>query len=106
QVSWYGLGPHETYPDSQSAGRLGRFQASVEELVTPYVMPQENGHRSQVRWCQITDGYRGLLVAGSPLFGFSAHAWSTAALAAALHRDELVAEPRTWLHLDHRQHGL
>ena len=52
------------------------------------------------------DGHLGLLVTGAPRFGFSAHAWSTEALAAARHRDELVAEPRTWLHLDHRQHGL
>ena len=34
------------------------------------------------------------------------HPWSTGALTAARHRDELVAEPRTWLHLDHRQQGL
>jgi len=106
EATWYGLGLQETYPDSKSAGRLGRYQASVEDLETPYVMPQENGHRSDVRWCQVSDGHRGILVAGSPLFGFSAHRWSTDALASARHRDELVVEPRTWLHLDHRQHGL
>jgi beta-galactosidase/evolved beta-galactosidase subunit alpha len=106
EVAWYGLGPHETYPDSKTAGRLGRYQASVGELETPYVMPQENGHRSDVRWCQVSDDHRGILVTGAPLFGFSAHAWSTQALAEALHQDELVPEPRTWLHLDHRQYGL
>ncbi len=106
EVTWYGLGPHETYPDSMEAGRLGRYRALVEELETPYVVPQENGHRSEVRWCQFSDGHRGLLAVGAPRFGFSAHRWSTEALAAARHRDELVPEPRTWLHLDHRQHGL
>ena len=106
EVSWYGLGPHETYPDSVSAGRLGRYRASVEQMETPYVVPQENGHRSQIRWCQLSDGHQGLLVTGAPLFGFSTHRWSTSALAAARHRDELVIEPRTWLHLDHRQQGL
>jgi beta-galactosidase len=106
EVAWYGLGPHETYPDSKTAGRLGRYQASVEELETPYVVPQENGHRSDVRWFQVSDGHRGVLVTGAPLFGFSTHRWSTKALAKALHQDELVAEPRTWLHLDHRQYGL
>jgi hypothetical protein len=106
EFSWYGLGPLETYPDSKAAGRLGHYRAFVEELETPYVKPQENGHRSDVRWCQISDGHRGILVTGAPLFGFSAHPWSTEALAAARHRDELVAEPRTWLHLDHRQQGL
>ena len=106
EVSWYGLGPHETYPDSISAGRLGRYRASLEQMETPYVVPQENGHRSQTRWCQLSDGHQGLLVTGAPLFGFSTHRWSTSALAAARHRDELVVEPRTWLHLDHRQQGL
>ena len=106
EVAWYGLGPHETYPDSKTAGRLGRYQASVEELETPYVVPQENGNRSDVRWFQVSDGHRGVLVTGAPLFGFSTHRWSTKALAKALHQDELVAEPRTWLHLDHRQYGL
>jgi hypothetical protein len=106
EVDWYGLGPHETYPDSKTAGRLGRHRASVAELETPYVVPQENGHRSDVRWCQVSDGHRGIVVAGAPMFGFSAHPWSTQALAKALHQDELVPEPRTWLHLDHRQYGL
>lgn len=106
EVTWYGLGPQETYPDSMTAGRLGRYKASLEEMETTYVVPQENGHRSEVRWCQIADGHRGVLSAGGPIFGFSAHRWSTAALAGAAHRDELVPEPRTWLHFDHRQHGL
>ncbi|MCL6092169.1 MAG: DUF4981 domain-containing protein [Actinobacteria bacterium] len=106
EVTWYGLGPQETYPDSMSAGRVGRYRASVEEMETPYVVPQENGHRAETRWCQLSDGRRGLLVAGAERFGFSVHRWSTAALAAARHRDELVAEPRLWLQLDHRQYGL
>ena len=40
QVAWYGLGPHETYPDSRAAGRLGRYRATVDELATPYVVPR------------------------------------------------------------------
>ena len=106
EALWYGLGPHETYPDSKSSGRLGRYSATAEDLETPYVVPQENGHRSDTRWCQLSDGHRALLVAGEPLFGFSVHRWSTRALAAARHRDELSPEPRLWLQLDHRQQGL
>lgn len=106
QVSWYGLGPAETYPDSRSAGRLGRHTMAVSDMETPYVVPQENGHRSDVRWCQLERARSALLVAGERLFGFSVHRWSTAAMAAARHRDELVAEPRLWLQLDHRQQGL
>jgi beta-galactosidase/beta-glucuronidase len=106
RFTYYGLGPEETYPDSKQAGRLARWQASLEQLETPYVVPQENGNRSDVRWCAASDGRRALLVVGSEPFGFSAHRYSTHALAAATHRDELPAEPRTWLHLDQRQQGL
>ena len=66
EVTWYGLGPQETYPDSMTAGRLGRYKASLEEMETAYVVPQENGHRSEVRWCQIADGHRGVLSRGRP----------------------------------------
>ncbi len=106
EVSWYGLGPAETYPDSREAGRLGLYRVTADALETPYVVPQENGNRSEARWCNLSDGHRGLLVVGDQPFNFSAHRWSVHAQAAATHRDELVAEPRLWLHLDHRVHGL
>ncbi|MHB1781708.1 MAG: glycoside hydrolase family 2 TIM barrel-domain containing protein [Acidimicrobiales bacterium] len=105
-VAWYGLGPAETYPDSREAGRLGRYRARLDELETPYVVPQENGNRSAMRWCTVGDGHRGILAVGEPETSFSAHRWSVRALAAAMHRDELVDEERIWLHLDHGQQGL
>jgi beta-galactosidase/evolved beta-galactosidase subunit alpha len=69
-------------------------------------VPQENGNHCETRWCTISDGHRGLLVVGEPTMSFSAHRFSVRALAAAHHRDELVPESLTWLHLDYRQHGL
>ena len=106
EVSWYGLGPHETYPDSMTAGRSGRYRAAVDELETPYVMPQENGHRSEIRWCQFSDGHRGVVAAGSPAVRFQRPPMVDVRPGRRRARDELVPEPRTWLHFDHRQHGL
>src|SRR4029079_14295357 len=34
---------------------VGRWQATVTELATPYVMPQENGGRADVRWLELSD---------------------------------------------------
>ncbi|GHV69599.1 hypothetical protein AGMMS49928_12420 [Spirochaetia bacterium] len=48
-VSWFGAGPDESYPDRLAGAFLGRYQHTVEEMETPYVMPQENGNRSFVR---------------------------------------------------------
>ena len=44
-------GPGEAYPDSRRAARIDRFEATVEELQTPYVQPQENGNR----WAELAD---------------------------------------------------
>ena len=106
-VDWLGLGPGEAYPDSAEGQRHGRWSADLEALSTPYVRPQENGQRMEVRWARIggTDG-PGLEIAGRPKFGLTARPWSTAALEAAAHTTDLVPDGLTWVHLDHAQHGL
>ncbi len=105
-AAWYGLGPKETYPDSKEAGRIGRYAAAVADLETPYVVPQENGNHAETRWCALSDGHRSLVVSAPVPFHFGTGRHSAAALDRARHRDELVAEERTWLRLDHALHGL
>ncbi|HLH57531.1 MAG TPA: glycoside hydrolase family 2 TIM barrel-domain containing protein, partial [Streptosporangiaceae bacterium] len=54
EVTWFGAGPGEAYPDSHRAARIGRFRATVDQFHTPYVRPQENGNRAGVRWAEVT----------------------------------------------------
>ena len=106
-VSWYGLGPGEAYRDSRSAVRVGEYQSSVSEMQTPYLFPQENGNRHQVRRASLTrpDG-SGLLLSGAPHFDLAVRPWSNAALQAARHPDELVPDGRLHVHVDHAHHGI
>ncbi|WP_433061594.1 glycoside hydrolase family 2 TIM barrel-domain containing protein [Dactylosporangium sp. CS-033363] len=106
-VTWFGAGPGEAYPDSRTAALIGRYESTVDGLATPYVYPQENGNRADARWLTLTgpDG-GGLRVEGLPRIDFTARRWSTAALDAALHRADLVPSDRIHLHLDHAHHGL
>ncbi|WP_194923986.1 glycoside hydrolase family 2 TIM barrel-domain containing protein [Catenulispora pinisilvae] len=106
RVSWFGLGPGEAYRDSRSAVRVGNHQSSVTDLQTPYLFPQENGNRHQVRTASITraDG-TGLLLSGAPHFDLAVRPWSNAALEAARHPDELVPDGRLHVHVDHAHHG-
>ncbi|MGY0055499.1 glycoside hydrolase family 2 TIM barrel-domain containing protein [Streptomyces sp. LZ34] len=111
RVRWYGKGPGEAYPDSADAAHVGLFTATVAELQTPYVVPQENGRRAAVRWAELTDpaSGAGLRVEGAgdtPHFGLTVRPWSTEALEAARHPTDLVPDGRTHLHLDHAQYGL
>ena len=54
QVNWYGRGPHENYPDRKASAFLARYQSSVTDMFTPYLIPQENGARCDVRWVQLS----------------------------------------------------
>jgi beta-galactosidase len=104
-VEWFGRGPGEAYPDTQRAARVGRFSASVDDLQTPYVYPQENGSRMNTRWLTLRDpGGSGVRIMGD--FAFTARRWTTADLDAAKHTAELSARDRIWLDLDLAQNGV
>ncbi len=107
RVRWFGRGPGESYPDTGYAARVGRFERTVEELQTPYVMPQENGHRSDVRWAELTDRTgAGIRIDGDPSFGLTARRWTTEQLDRARHTDELTDGGAVFLTLDAAQHGI
>jgi beta-galactosidase/evolved beta-galactosidase subunit alpha len=106
-VTWYGRGPGECYCDSKQAQRVGLYERDVDELYTPYVFPQENGNRTDVRWVALRDASgAGLLAMGTPLLNFSALRYTTADLERARHTSELAARDTITLRLDHRHHGL
>ncbi|MFI6151914.1 glycoside hydrolase family 2 TIM barrel-domain containing protein [Kitasatospora sp. NPDC051170] len=106
-VEWFGAGPGESYPDSRQAARVGRFRATVDQLQTPYVHPQENGNRADVRWAEISNGAgEGVRVHGEEFFHLSARRWSDRQLADARHPTELTPGPVVHLHTDHAVHGL
>lgn len=106
-ATWFGLGPGEAYADTRSAVLLGRYSADVDALQTPYVRPQENGQRLDTRWVELGDGSgRGLRIAGSPVFGFSARHWTDAELTAAEHTVDLRPGDAVWVDLDAAQEGI
>ena len=107
RVKWFGLGPGESYPDTRMEGKVGRFCKSVDELYTPYVYPQENGNRSDVRWVSFCDprGY-GFKVCGTPTINFSAHRFTTKDLTDAKHTYNLPVREEITVNLDYRQNGI
>ncbi|MET7483960.1 glycoside hydrolase family 2 TIM barrel-domain containing protein [Streptomyces sp. NPDC005538] len=102
RVKWFGGGPGEAYPDTKSASLLGRWESTVDALQTPYVRPQENGARADVRWAQLG----GLRIDGDPEFWFTARRWTSEQLDAATHRTDLTQGDTMWVNLDHGQHGI
>ncbi|MGY0056808.1 glycoside hydrolase family 2 TIM barrel-domain containing protein [Streptomyces sp. LZ34] len=108
RAEWFGGGPGEAYPDTRAASRIGRWALSVDDMQTPYVRPQENGARADVRWARLTDDDgTGIAVEGAPPFWFTARRWTTEQLDAAEHTPDLSASADTvWVNLDHGQQGI
>jgi beta-galactosidase len=106
-LTWYGRGPHESYPDRKCGAALGVYSGTVDEQYVPYIRPQENGNKTDVRWAALTaeDG-AGLLVVGMPRLQMSAHHFTTADLTQAQHTYELERRDEITLNLDYRQSGL
>ena len=105
-VEWFGGGPGEAYPDTRAAARIGRWDATVDELQTPYVRPQENGARADVRWA-VTDGAgrdcgsRATRTSGSPRGAGPPSSWTRRGTPTDLAPGDTV-----WVNLDHGQHGI
>ena len=55
EVKYFGKGPRENYVDSQEAGLLGVYDATVAEMFTNYVVPQANGNHMATKWSAFTD---------------------------------------------------
>ena len=106
-VTWYGRGPGECYRDSKQAGRFGVYSGDVDDLHTPYVYPQDNGNRTDVRWVSMTDHRgMGLLAVGRPTLDFSARRFTDENLTAARHTCDLVEQEFITLNLDYAHRGL
>jgi beta-galactosidase len=106
RVEWFGQGPGEAYPDSALAARVGRYVKTVGEWQTPYVFPQENGHRAGVRWATITGGAGGLRIEARPTVGLTVRRWTTEDLDVARHTSDLARRDRVWVNIDAGQNGL
>jgi beta-galactosidase len=111
-VEWFGLGPQEAYADRKAGAHLGRWRATVPELVTPYMLPQENGNRHGTRWLRLK-GKQGedLCIAGTGPFDFSVSPYSDQELWEARHWDELPEFSSAWnrglyVNLDAAQRGV
>jgi len=111
RVDWFGRGPQENYSDRKTAAFVGVYGGNVKDQVEPYVSPQENGYRTDVRWVALTDKRGGgLLAVGMPLLGFSALPYTAEDLTqktrGSMHPVDLKERPFVAVNLDDRQMGV
>ncbi len=108
QVSWYGNGPFETYSDRKTAAIVDVYSGAVMDQYTPYIFPQENGNKTDIRWMKVYDkaGY-GFLIKGKQLLSGSAHHFTVRDLDKGLtHSYQLPIKNVTEINIDLDQRGV
>lgn len=72
-VEYYGRGPIENYADRNHCTPIGIYRQTVGEQFYPYIRPQENGTKTDIRWWkQLNDAGTGLLFVSETPFSASA----------------------------------
>ena len=111
-ITFYGKGPFEAYTDRQHAAKVGLYRQTIEEQYFPYIRPQENGNKKDIRWATITkqDG-SGLQFLSEIPFHISALNYSEDDLSSGdkrtqKHAGELDPRKEVFVNIDGFQQGL
>ena len=106
-ITWYGRGLLENYTDRRFSFDAGIYSQPVHEFMEPYVMPQENGNRTDVRWMFLSDSEdQGLLVVADSLLSMSAWPYTEKDINMARHTNELKDAGFITLNIDLVQMGV
>ena len=106
QVSYYGMGPEESYIDKCRASSHGRYSATVEALHEDYLKPQENGSHYDCDYVVVSGEERELRAYSDGTFSFNASMYTQEELTMKSHNYELKPCGSTVLNLDYRQNGI
>lgn len=107
-LSWYGRGPWENYPDRKTSCLIGRWGGNVNNQYTHYPRPQDSGNHEDVTEVVLTDKQgKGIRVTAiDKPFSFSALHYSAQDLYAATHDCDLKPRKEVILSLDAAVLGL
>jgi beta-galactosidase len=106
-MAWYGRGPFESYWDRKTAAFVDVYKGKVIDQYTPYISPQENGNKTDVRWASwVNNSGSGLLVKADSLVNVSAHNYTQPDLEKAMHTNEVPVKDIVEIHIDLQQMGV
>lgn len=106
-MTWYGRGPFESYWDRKTSAFVDLYSGKVKDQYTPYVSPQENGNKTDVRWSRwLNNMGLGLLIKGDSLINVSAHHYTQGDLEKATHTNEVPIKDIVEIHIDLQQMGV
>lgn len=108
QIEYFGRGPLENYIDRRYSTDVGIYNQNIFDFMEPYVVPQENGSRTDVRWMYLHNqkSKDGLLVVADSLLSMSAWPYTEENIQNAKHTNKLKDAGYITLNIDLMQMGV
>lgn len=105
-VSYYGMGPMESYCDKHRASSHGLYRTTVDKMHEDYIRPQENGSHYDCDYVELSNGRYGLMVASMRPFSFNASVYAQEDLERTAHHYQLQESDSTVLCIDYAMSGM
>ncbi len=107
-IEYFGKGPLENYIDRSYGFDVGVYNQNIFDFMEPYVVPQENGNRTDVRWMFLNNPItkEGLLVVADSLLSMSAWPYTEENILNAKHTNRLKDAGFITLNIDLVQMGV
>ncbi len=106
QVTYFGMGPEESYVDKCRAASHGLYSSTVADLHEDYIKPQENGSHFGCDYVILKGRDSAIKAYGEKPFSFNASVFTQEELTEKKHNFELVPCGSTVWNLDFRQNGI
>ena len=106
QVTYYGMGPCESYRDKHRTSFHSKFTDTVENLHEDYIRPQENGSHFDCDYVELYSDDNKLTVTSDKAFCFNASPYTQEELENKKHNFELESCGSTVLCIDYAQNGI
>ena len=108
QLTWYGRGPWDNYPDRKQSCPVGLWHSTVSEQYVHYPRPQDSGNHEDCTYIELKTK-KGKVIhieAVDAPFSFSALPYTAQYIASKTHDYELEDQGKTYLSIDCAVMGL
>ena len=106
EITYFGMGPQESYRDKHQASWHGLFRSKVAQMHEDYIRPQENGSHCDCDYVELTNGQCGIAAVSKNPFSFNASVYTQEELERATHNYELQESDSTVFCMDYAMNGI
>ena len=105
-ITYYGRGPWENYPDRKQSAFIGYYKMPLSEFETEYIHPQDNGNRCDVRFFKIANNQSTISIQGCQPLCIRAWDYGEEDLEGVRHPNEISRGRFVNLNIDGNIHGV